>query len=440
MTLRRHDVRTACWLLGLLGALTHFTALTYPREVVFDEATMGTFVSAYCCTGQRIFDLHPPHGKLLISAGARVGGYDGTFTFGEIGKPYGDVPVFALRFVPALSGVLIAPLFLLLLVELGASFPIAALGGLMAGLDNALILETRIIVWDGLLVASILASLVCFLKAGQRERGVTGWLVASGACAGLAAGCKLTGLSALGVIAVCLAGRFGTVREPVSRRIAHGLIILAAAAAVYAGGWVAHALILQQPGPADGFYTSTGGVVHDILQAHAAMLRENARLTSSHPDASAPWTWPLMKVAPYFWQGPQSSIYLVGNPVIWWGSTLLLFGALAGAQRGRAAGPQIWIALAGYALSFLPLIPIAQVRVLFLYHYLTPMLFGLAFGLLWLDRQGWIRPGGLAQQPRSYFALIALVAAGFLVVSPLTYGFSAGGYDEWLAEVVRSWR
>jgi len=231
---------------------------------------------------------------------------------------------------------------------------------------------------------------------------------------------------------------FGAVRGPLSRRIRHGLIVLGAAAAVYAAGWVVHALLLQRPGPADGFYASTGGVVHDILAAHSAMLRENARLTASHPDASAPWTWPLMKVAPYFWQGTQSSIYLVGNPVIWWGSSLLLIVALAAAQRGRNEGPRHWIPLAGYAMSFLPLMPIA--RVLFLYHYLTPLLFGAAFGLLWLDRQGWIRPGGLAQQPRSYFAVIALVAAGFLLVSPLTYGFSAGGYDEWLAGVVRSWR
>jgi dolichyl-phosphate-mannose--protein O-mannosyl transferase len=438
MTPRRRDVRTACWLLALLGVLTHFTALSYPREVVFDEATMGGFVSAYCCTGQRIFDLHPPHGKLLIAAGARLGGYDGTFAFGQIGKPYGDVPVFALRFVPALSGVLIAPLFLLVLIHLGASFPMATLGGLMAALDNALVLETRIIVWDGLLVASVLASLVCFLIAEQRQEGAKRWLVASGACAGLATGCKLTGLAALGVIGVCLLCGCGVVSGPWTRRIRHGLAIFGVAAAVYVAGWVAHARLLQQPGPADAFYSSTGGVVHDILEAHSAMVRENVRLTSSHPDASAPWTWPLMKVAPYFWQGAQSSIYLVGNPVVWWGSTLLLIVAIVGEQRGRSAGPRHWIALAGYALSYLPLMPIA--RVLFLYHYLTPLLFGLAFGLLWLDRQGWIRPGGLAEQPRSYFAVIAVVGAGFLAVSPLTYGFSAGGYDEWLAAVVRSWR
>jgi len=31
MTPRRHDVRTACWLLAFLGVLTHFIALAYPR-------------------------------------------------------------------------------------------------------------------------------------------------------------------------------------------------------------------------------------------------------------------------------------------------------------------------------------------------------------------------------------------------------------------------
>jgi dolichyl-phosphate-mannose--protein O-mannosyl transferase len=35
---------------------------------VFDEVTFGKFVQAYCCTGERFFDIHPPHGKLLIAA------------------------------------------------------------------------------------------------------------------------------------------------------------------------------------------------------------------------------------------------------------------------------------------------------------------------------------------------------------------------------------
>jgi dolichyl-phosphate-mannose--protein O-mannosyl transferase len=53
-------VRRPLALLLLLGALTHFSGLAHPREVVFDEATFGNYVSAYCCTGERIFDVHPP--------------------------------------------------------------------------------------------------------------------------------------------------------------------------------------------------------------------------------------------------------------------------------------------------------------------------------------------------------------------------------------------
>jgi dolichyl-phosphate-mannose--protein O-mannosyl transferase len=78
--------------------------------------------------------------------------------------------------------------------------------------------------------------------------------------------------------------------------------------------------------------------------------------------------------------------------------------------------------------------------VLFLYHYLTPLAFSLAVVLLWLDRAGWARPGGLRDQRKSFFVVIGLAACGFLAVSPLTYGISLGGYDEWLAAFVRSWR
>jgi dolichyl-phosphate-mannose--protein O-mannosyl transferase len=73
------DIWRACALLIALGTATHLVGLTYPREIVFDEATSGNFVSAYCCTRERIVDVHPPHGKLLIALGAKLGGYQGDF-------------------------------------------------------------------------------------------------------------------------------------------------------------------------------------------------------------------------------------------------------------------------------------------------------------------------------------------------------------------------
>ena len=448
MTSGAGRVRRALLVLAAIGAVTHFSALTHPRQVVFDEATFGKYVSAYCCTGERIFDVHPPHGKLLIAAAARLGGFDGQFGFDQIGQPYGETPVAALRVVPALAGTLIAPLFMLLLLELGGSFAIALLGGLLLALDNALLLETRIIVWDGLLVASTIGALVCFFAAERHSTG-TGWrLAAAGALAGLAVGCKLTGLAAPALMAVCLAFGLGGVNGGLHRRAGHAAILAAAASVVYLAGWIAHWLLLTEPGAADSFYTTTGSFIDDLIAAHRAMFRENVALAATHPDASAPWTWPWMKVAPYFWQGQGASIYLVGNPIVWWGTTLAFLSLVIQAALLRPLGvplpaavtsrPRPWLALTGYIVAFAPLLPVG--RVLFLYHYLTPLVFSLAFVLLWLDRAGWTRDAGVRDQRRSYFVVIAATVIGFLAVSPLTYGFSAGSYDEWLAAVVRSWR
>ena len=76
MVLDRRDALVLLVLLGV-GFCLHFVALAYPREVIFDEVHFGKFVTAYCCTGERFFDIHPPHAKLLVAGVAWVGGYRG---------------------------------------------------------------------------------------------------------------------------------------------------------------------------------------------------------------------------------------------------------------------------------------------------------------------------------------------------------------------------
>lgn len=434
----------ACLL--VLGVLTHFVGLTHPREVIFDEVTFGKYVAAYCCTGQRIFDVHPPHGKLLIAAAARVGGFTGSFTFDRIGVPYGDEPLLALRFVPALMGAIIPVLLYAFLVQLNASRPVAGLGGLIVALDNAMIVDTRLIVFDGILVASTLAAVTCFLAAQRHQR--IGWeLIAAGLLAGLAVGTKTTGLSAIGIIGVCLVFRLGVVKGSGAWRLRQALVVIASATGVYAAGWILHAMLLTQPGPADAFYTTTGNIVDDLLTAHRAMLRYNIELAAMHPDGSRAWTWPLMKVAPYFWQGQGASIHMVGNPVAWWGSTLVLTSVLVYLVILRPLGvrittvnqtPRPWVALVSYAIAFLPLWPVT--RVAFLYHYLTALTFAIAFLLLWLERCGWVPVTPSGRPQRSYLVIVVLAVVGFTLISPVTYGFSAGTYDESLVTWIRSWR
>jgi len=457
---RLRAVRPARWsplarvLIALvgIGTLTHLLGLAHPAQVVFDEVHMGKFVSAYVGSHQRIFDIHPPHGKLLIAAAAKLGGYDGKFTFEKIGQPYSpNVPLVALRIVPAIAGILIPPLFALFLAYLGATLPTVLLGGLALALENALLVETRLLLFDGILIAATLASLVLLLKANH-EKGMKFYRTSAfcGLAAGLAVGTKFTGLAVLGLIGVFLVVKIlkHRSRAYTKLRLRQGAVIYASAALVFLAGWAIHFSLLTNPGPADAFHPTTGNFWTDLVKVNQTMLAANANLTKRHPDGSPAWTWPIMKVAPFYWVGDGATIYLLGNPVIWWGGTLLFFGIVMILLMTRFTHLKIdpparhtvtlWLPLTGYVASYLPLIGVT--RVLFLYHYLTPLIFSLATVLLWLDQAGWIRSTDPRRQRRSYYVVVGLLVLGFLAVAPLSYGISGLGLNSYLTGLVRSWR
>ena len=208
-------LRRSVPILLVVGALTHLVGLSSPRQIVFDEVTFGKFVQAYCCTGERFFDIHPPHAKLLIAAAAKLGGLSSTFQFETIGQSYGNEPVWALRIVPALVGTLIPLIFFWLLRELKASPQIALLGGVLVALDNGMLVESRLLLVDSVLIAATLATVACFLAA-ERLGGRWSLLVATGALAGLAIGTKLTGLVGLGLVGLTLLFGLGVMRLPVA--------------------------------------------------------------------------------------------------------------------------------------------------------------------------------------------------------------------------------
>ena len=154
-------------------------------------------------------------------------------------------------------GTLIPLLFFLFLRELKASPPIALIGGLLVALDNGLLVETRLLLIDGMLIASTLGALVCFLAAQRHGGG--GWrLLAAGLLAGLAVGTKLTGLAAPGLMLLCLAFGLGVVSAPLANRVRQAFVLMGAAAAVYFAGWIVHWLLLPNTGPGDAFYPHTG--------------------------------------------------------------------------------------------------------------------------------------------------------------------------------------
>lgn len=96
------------------------------------------------------FEKHPPLGKQLIATAAYLAGYDGNYTFSKIGSEYStvigmrtstkrptdefffqNVPVFWLRFMPALFGSWLVPVTYNLLLQLRINRWVAAMGGLL---------------------------------------------------------------------------------------------------------------------------------------------------------------------------------------------------------------------------------------------------------------------------------------------------------------------
>lgn len=445
---RRANPAWAPWALAFIGLCTHLFALGSPPQVTFDEVHWGNAVTAYCCSGERIFDVHPPHGKLLLTLGALAAGYEGDMPFTQIGQPYGRYWAGWFRSVPVVCGILIPILLFWLLRGVGASLPTAWLGGLLLALDNAFLLETRIMLFDGVLVSASLGALVCVLAMDRARspRGRLGWATATGALSGLAVGTKFTGLAVPLIVVAYLfwpgAGRRqGTA---LGRQLA---LMAGAAAVVYLGGWWIHFSLLTNPGPADAFHPTVGRFFEDLWVTHKTMFAANAGMTQTHPDASTPLSWLIMKVAPFFWAADGRALYLVGNPVVWWGSSLLLVVTLGASVLSRVTRLQVearpplplkWWLLFAYLVSYLPLFGVS--RILFLYHYLTPLVYALAFVLLWLESAGWIRPEAGRRQRTSYFVVMAVALVGFAAMAPVTYGFDLGPYGQWLVETIRGWR
>ncbi|MDZ4225471.1 MAG: phospholipid carrier-dependent glycosyltransferase [Candidatus Andersenbacteria bacterium] len=519
--------KTDKWLIiGLLvvSLALHFISLNKPREVVFDEVHFGKFVTAYCCTGERFFDIHPPHAKLLVAGVAYLGGYRGGFDFDHIGEPYGSVPITALRFVPALAGTLLPLVVFWLARQLGARPWAAAASAGLVLLDNALTVQARLISLDSILLLAIFSSLLLFLKSDEKWYGWKRWVGfgLAGGWAGLAVGVKFTGLAILGLLGVIIAVRLlrtcfsedspafargygGQSEDSKYRMIRHyilaGLLIVFCASVVYAAGWALHFALLSAPGGGDAFYRPdfSGGAlpitfIRETVALHKVMFDANYHLTATHPYASAWWSWLLMERPIFYWQEAGRMIYLLGNPLVWWGTNLMLliiivlsvvrYGqdrtastvnsvntvntaqpshkAMAGkaspshkAMAGKASpshkamagkartvntvsSVNLWIPVMGYVIALGPLIDVP--RALFLYHYFTALIFAMLIVVLWLQRAfdtaGWDE----SRRRKVWITVLIAVAIVFVVFSPLTYGLAV---PTWWADNLfwlRSWR
>ena len=166
-----------------VGVFTRMLRLESPHNVVFDEMHYGKYASLYL-KNTFFFDSNPPLGKMIVALAGYLAGFDGRFSFDKIGQEYPpEMPLFALRFVPALCGSLLTPSVYLIMTELGMSHYAGGLAAFMVlfgknkqifclnlGIkmifppDTAILTQSRFILMESIMMFFGLAAILAVIR------------------------------------------------------------------------------------------------------------------------------------------------------------------------------------------------------------------------------------------------------------------------------------
>lgn len=381
-----------CTVLVLAGIYLRARNLEIPAEFSFDERHFVKNARRYL-VGVRDGNDHPPFGKLLISMSIAL---------------FGDRPG-AWRFPALVAGVLNIGLAAWLARVLFRDRLAAVLAAAFVAADGFLLVYSRTALLDGPLTTLILATgLVSLLARRPAHIGIAAVFAGAAMCV------KFSGIVALvPVILACATP--GLPRSTV-------LMVLLAPLTyflLFAAGLVATDLFSS---PMD-VVTNTNRLVNEHL----------GKTEGKHRWVSAWYTW-FVPVRPVVMRmlkesgGTISAMHSLGNLVIWWGSELVIVGAiltflkrpreLLDAVRERApalgffgthARAVAWLLL----LWVLPILPWTVTRRdSYVYHYLPAYGFGV---VLFAGATAWL----FRTRPWLGWLVLGLVAAVFAIYVPI---------------------
>jgi len=433
--------KTSLIILILATIVIHFAFFGRPNETVFDEVHFGKFVSAYY-THQYYFDIHPPGGKLIIAGFAKLFNFSPEYSFAEIGQPFPDNKYLALRFLPIVASALLPIVIYFLALELGLSV-LGALGaGLMVSLENALVTHSRLILLDPFLLLFGFSALLFYFKYRSVNQHwklkIVNWnLLLMAVFGGLAMSIKWTGIAFLGLAGII--ELIDLIRAVSWKRIANLILYFAFIPLIfYFLIFVIHFSLLTKTGDGDAFMTPAFqnslqnsyyagdlsikplNIFQKFTELNVEMYQANKGLTAAHPYSSQWYTWPFLIRPIYYWNQSsstvpaESKIYLLGNPVIWWASTvgvMYLLLSIVGKDLFKKKIPLIL--LGGWLVNYLPFIGIG--RVMFLYHYFAALIFAILILVYMIDQSH--------NRRNIFIGLLIAAGAAFLYFAPLTYGF-----------------
>ncbi|KAF8511836.1 glycosyltransferase family 39 protein [Hysterangium stoloniferum] len=238
--------------------INHPPGVVYVTQALFDEVHFGKFASYYILR-EYYFDVHPPFAKLMLGLAGWFAGFDGHFTFENIGDSYTEahVPYVGMRAYPALLGSFTVPLVYAIMKESGYPTMIATFSAciVLFGKINKLTYDK---------IMHILPRHVSFFLMRNLEFSFDWWfwMIATGVSLAATLGSKMVGLfTFLTIGTAVLVDLWGLLdikkgytmdyfwRHLAARTI--GLIVIPAI--VYLSFFWVHFAILYKTGTGDGF-------------------------------------------------------------------------------------------------------------------------------------------------------------------------------------------
>jgi dolichyl-phosphate-mannose--protein O-mannosyl transferase len=440
------------WFLTGLGVVTRGWGLTTPADLVWDERHYAYFIGAFL-NRSWMMDVHPPLGRILLAAVAWVEGYGPDLMSQQVGAAW-------VRVLPAAAGALLVPVIWHLVRTMGGGRIAAAVAAGAVTFDLALLVESRYILPESMLLLAMLASISCALASGRTDgpRARVAWWVAAAVLAGASVSIKWTGLAATAILLVLVAGAAWRRHVTVRRAATGSALLVGIVGAVYLASFAAQFALLTDTGREDHWmspaFTKTleGSMNHvhgsrmpflsAVAEMHRVMLVMNDNIAGQGGGlSSSPWyTWPISKHSITLLQrggeegAVQQWIVMTGNPVVWWGAVigmLLALGGLALAHRPERAGEAWAIRLrerreamlfltVAWAINFVPFTLIT--RPMYLYHYFAALLFSIMLAAIgaeallgWTERRGRFAWSGMLVASAVAFAYLAPMAYGWQI-------------------------
>ncbi|KAI9889524.1 MAG: hypothetical protein M1814_005218 [Vezdaea aestivalis] len=183
------------------------------------------------------------------------------------------------------------------------------------------------------------------------------------------------------------------------------------------------------------------GFFGKFWELQKVMWHTNAGLVESHAWDSRPTSWPFLTRGINFWGKDHRQIYLLGNPIVWWSSTVAIAVYLAVKalavlrwQRGfndydstdfKRFDYEIGMSVLGWFFHYFPFY--LMQRQLFLHHYFPALYFAI-IALCQIFDFTTARFSALGLKPRPLIGqstavvFVGLAAVAFGLYAPLVYG------------------